>query len=123
MPPAQPQPLPAPGPAGVQLVIELRGGEGLDDAARIEQAFRDCVAACGARLLHLHTHRFSPQGVTGVAVLAESHITVHTWPEHGYAAFDIFMCGAADPWRAVPVLRRAFATEDVAVTELRRGPA
>jgi S-adenosylmethionine decarboxylase len=60
--------------------------------------------------------------VTGVALLAESHITVHTWPELGYGAFDIFMCGEADPWRAVAVLKRAFATDRVSVTELRRGP-
>ena len=122
-----PQPDAAPAAAaelrGRHLIIEVEATEGLDDPARIEQAFRDCVAACGATLLQLHTHRFSPQGVTGVAMLAESHITVHTWPELGYGAFDIFMCGEADPWQAVAVLKRAFATERVAVTELRRGPA
>jgi len=59
--------------------------------------------------------------VSGVAVLAESHISVHTWPEIGYGAFDVFMCGEADPWRAVAVLKRHFQTEDVRVKELRRG--
>ncbi|MCL4187406.1 MAG: adenosylmethionine decarboxylase [Rhodobacteraceae bacterium] len=107
--------------AGTHLIIEVVGGEGLDDEARIASAFRDCVAECGATLLHIHTHKFSPQGVSGVAVLAESHISVHTWPEARYGAFDVFMCGDADPWQAVPVLRRAFATRDVRVTELRRG--
>ena len=88
---------------------------------RIQQAFRDCVADCGATLLHIHTHKFSPQGVSGVAVLAESHITCHTWPEIGYGAFDVFMCGGAEPLRAVAVLQRHFCTQDVRVTELRRG--
>lgn len=107
--------------AGTHLIIEVIGGEGLDDEARIERAFRDCVEACGATLLHIHTHKFSPQGVSGVAVLAESHISVHTWPEVGYAAFDVFMCGHANPWEAVGVLRRAFDAREIRVQELLRG--
>jgi S-adenosylmethionine decarboxylase len=107
--------------AGTHLIIEVENGHGLDEQDRIETAFRDCVTACGATLLHIHTHKFSPQGVSGVAVLAESHISVHTWPEIGYGAFDVFMCGDAEPWRAVDVLKAAFATEAVHVTELRRG--
>ncbi len=107
--------------AGTHLIIEVVNGSGLDDAARIEQAFRDCVDRCGATLLHIHTHKFSPQGVSGVAVLAESHISVHTWPEVGYGAFDVFMCGDANPWAAVDVLKQAFGTQDVRVTELLRG--
>jgi S-adenosylmethionine decarboxylase len=107
--------------AGTHLIIEVVGGTGLDDEARIRQAFRDCVTHCGATLLHIHTHKFSPQGVSGVAVLAESHISVHTWPEIGYGAFDVFMCGDAQPWRAVDVLKAAFDTDDVRVRELLRG--
>ena len=107
--------------AGTHLIIEVVNGYGLDDESRIAQAFRDCVTECGATLLHIHTHKFSPQGVSGVAVLAESHISVHTWPEIGYGAFDVFMCGDADPWRAVGVLKAAFATADVRVRELFRG--
>lgn len=107
--------------AGTHLIIEVVNGKGLDDEARIAQAFRDCVETCGATLLHIHTHKFTPQGVSGVAVLAESHISVHTWPEVGYGAFDVFMCGAANPWAAVDVLKRAFDTEDVRVTEILRG--
>ncbi len=107
--------------AGTHLIIEVVDGHGLDDEARIRQAFRDCVERCGATLLHIHTHKFSPQGVSGVAVLAESHISVHTWPEIGYGAFDVFMCGDAEPWRAVDVLKAAFKTDDVRVHELLRG--
>ncbi|HET7409976.1 MAG TPA: adenosylmethionine decarboxylase [Paracoccaceae bacterium] len=107
--------------AGTHLIIEVVDGEGLDDEPRIQQAFRDCVDACGATLLHIHTHKFSPQGVSGVAVLAESHISVHTWPEIGYGAFDVFMCGEARPWKAVEVLRAAFRAGEVRVKELLRG--
>jgi len=107
--------------AGTHLIIEVVKGSGLDDEARIQKAFRDCVDACGATLLHIHTHKFSPQGVSGVAVLAESHISVHTWPEIGYGAFDVFMCGDAQPWRAVEILRAAFNAREVRVSELLRG--
>jgi len=107
--------------AGTHLIIEVVDGEGLDDEARIQKAFRDCVDTCGATLLHIHTHKFSPQGVSGVAVLAESHISVHTWPEIGYGAFDVFMCGDAMPWKAVEVLREAFTAGEVRVKELLRG--
>ena len=107
--------------AGTHLIIEVVDGDGLDDSDRIERAFRDCIDQCGATLLHIHLHRFQPQGVSGVAVLAESHISVHTWPERRYGAFDVFMCGDADPHRAVPVLKAAFAASEVRVTELLRG--
>ena len=107
--------------AGTHLIIELKGATGLDDKARVERAFHDCVAATGSTLLHIHLHRFQPHGVSGVAVLAESHITVHTWPELGYGAFDVFMCGKADPWHAVDVLGRAFETSDIEVKEISRG--
>ncbi len=107
--------------AGTHLIIEVIGAEGLDDEERIRGAFRECVETCGATLLHIHTHKFSPQGVSGVAVLAESHISVHTWPEIGYGAFDVFMCGEAQPWKAIEVLRRTFNAGEVRVTELLRG--
>ncbi len=107
--------------AGTHLIIEVMKGTGLDCEERIQNAFRKCVEVCGATLLHIHTHKFSPQGVSGVAVLAESHISVHTWPEIGYGAFDVFMCGDAEPWRAVGVLKEAFATDHVEVRELLRG--
>ena len=75
--------------AGHHLIIDLWEAEGLDDHARIEKAMRDAVDAAGATLLHIHLHTFEPNGgISGVAVLAESHISVHTWPEKGYAAFE-----------------------------------
>ncbi|KIC11267.1 S-adenosylmethionine decarboxylase [Leisingera sp. ANG-M1] len=107
--------------AGTHLIIEVMKGSGLDCEERIQNAFRKIVDVCGATLLHIHTHKFSPQGVSGVAVLAESHISVHTWPEIGYGAFDVFMCGDAQPWKAIDVLKEAFGTDLVDVKELLRG--
>lgn len=107
--------------AGTHLIIDIHGGQNLDDQSRIEQVLRDATKATGATLLHIHTHHFSPQGVTGVAILAESHIACHTWPEIGYGAFDVFMCGDTDPHAAIPILKAAFATQNVHVRELHRG--
>lgn len=108
--------------AGAHLIVDLYQAERLDDIAHIEETLRACVDAAGATLLHIHLHHFEPNGgVSGVAVLAESHISIHSWPEHGYAALDIFMCGDADPDACVPVLREAFAPEKIAVSELLRG--
>ena len=81
-------------PTGTHLLADLTGCTGLDDAARVEAALREAVAAAEATLLDVRLHHFGDgQGVTGVALLAESHISIHTWPEYGYAAVDIFLCG------------------------------
>ncbi|TVQ33549.1 MAG: adenosylmethionine decarboxylase [Geminicoccaceae bacterium] len=108
--------------AGSHLIIDLYGAEGLDDIERIERAMRACVEAAGATLLHIHLHPFEPNGgISGVAVLAESHISIHSWPENGYAALDVFMCGDAEPKRCLPVLEGAFRPDRMEVEELYRG--
>ncbi|WP_425500692.1 adenosylmethionine decarboxylase [Roseospira navarrensis] len=67
-------------------------------------------------------HHFTPNGgISGVLVLAESHVSIHTWPERAYAALDLFMCGDADPYRALPVLRAAFRPTTVTLSENKRG--
>ncbi len=108
--------------AGAHLIVDLRNAAHLDDVAYIERALVDAVNAAGASLLHIHLHHFSPGGgVSGVAVLAESHISIHTWPEHAFAALDIFMCGRCKPHDAVPVLERAFRPKSIDVQEILRG--
>lgn len=108
--------------AGSHLLIDLWGACHLDDQDLIERALRAAAKACGATLLHIHLHQFTGSGgISGVAVLAESHISVHTWPERGFAAFDVFMCGKCDPQDALPVLRRFFDPEEVMVETNRRG--
>ncbi|MGC1466810.1 MAG: adenosylmethionine decarboxylase [Pseudolabrys sp.] len=110
--------------AGAHLIIDLYKASKLDDIDHIEATLRRCVEVAGATLLHIHLHHFEPNGgVSGVAVLAESHISIHTWPENGYAALDIFMCGKANPDACVPVLRKAFGPKKIAVGEHLRGQA
>ena len=108
--------------AGSHLIIDLWEAEGLGDRDRIEQALIDAVKEAGATLLHIHLHTFTDGGgISGVAVLAESHISVHTWPEKGYAAFDVFMCGDAQPRKAMDVFKRAFQPGRIVVGEHKRG--
>ena len=108
--------------AGTHLIVDMWGAKRLDDMAHIETVLRDCVTASGATLLHIHLHFFTENnGVSGVAVLAESHISIHSWPEHGYAAVDVFMCSETEPHRALDVLRAAFRPERIEITEHRRG--
>jgi S-adenosylmethionine decarboxylase len=108
--------------AGTHLLVDLFGARRLDDLAHIEKTLRRCIDVAGATLLHIHLHHFTPNGgVSGVAVLSESHISIHSWPEANYAALDIFMCGDARPELAVPVLREAFDADQVVVKEHLRG--
>ena len=107
--------------AGVHLIVDLHGAKGLNDIDLIEATLRRCVDAANATLLHIHLHHFQPNGVSGVAVLAESHISIHTWPDVGYAALDVFMCGAAQPEKCISVLREAFSARDVVVKTHHRG--
>jgi S-adenosylmethionine decarboxylase len=108
--------------AGAHLLVDLWGAKRLDDPVYIDAALRAAAEAAGATILHGHFHHFSPNGgVSGVLVLAESHISIHTWPERDFAALDIFMCGACDPRKSIPVLERAFAPERAEVEERLRG--
>ena len=108
--------------AGTHLIIDLFGARRLDDLKHVERTLKRCVEVAGATLLHIHLHHFTPNGgVSGVAVLSESHISVHSWPEADYAAFDVFMCGDAQPHKAIDVLREAFDARDVVVKEHSRG--
>jgi len=80
--------------------------------------------AAGARILHSHFHSFGEaMGVTGVVLLAESHISIHTWPEYGFAAADIFMCGEAQPKLALAIIERAFKSASCIVQTIARGGA
>jgi S-adenosylmethionine decarboxylase len=107
---------------GKHLIIEMHDAEFLTDTDRIDRALRAAIEAAQATLLALHHHVFTPSGgVTAIAFLAESHISIHTWPEENYAALDIFMCGACDPVACLPALTAAFQPKRLAVLQLTRG--
>lgn len=108
--------------AGTHLIVDLWDASRLDDLPAVEAALRRATEAAGATLLNIDLHHFTPNGgVSGVAVLAESHISIHTWPERAYAAIDIFMCGDARPHEAIAVLRDAFAPARIQLAEHKRG--
>lgn len=108
--------------AGRHLLVDLWDAEHLTDIDYIEQALRKAAEAANATVLDVKLHQFSDSGgVSGVAILAESHISIHTWPERDYAALDVFMCGACNPHNSLPILKAAFAAKSVTVNETRRG--
>lgn len=107
---------------GIHLLIDLYGASHLDDIDYIENTLRTAATACGVTVLSVHLHSFGSQsGVTGVAILAESHITIHTWPEINFVALDIFLCGNRDPNLAVPVFEQSFAPQDIVLIASTRG--
>ena len=108
--------------AGTHLLADLWGAQNLSDPGHIDSALRSAATRAHATILHSHFHHFSPNGgVSGVVVLAESHISIHTWPEREFAAIDIFMCGDCNPHDAVPVLQEAFSPTRIDLDEQRRG--
>ncbi len=108
--------------AGKHIIIDIWGTDQLDDLSYMEAAMKQIVLECKATLLHIHLHHFTPNGgISGVAVLAESHISVHTWPEKRYAAFDVFMCGHAEPENSIKVLKELYQPEKCQINHIKRG--
>lgn len=107
------------GAAGTHALLDFWGARPLADVHHAELALRQ---AAHATVLHVHVHRFaSSGGISGVAVLAESHISVHTWPEQGYAALDVFLCGKCDIDACIAALRSAFAPARINSRIFQRG--
>lgn len=109
---------------GRQILIDLYGCDAdlLDDAEYIETHLREAAESAGATFVDATFHRFSPHGVTGVLTIQESHLAIHTWPEHGFAAVDLFTCGAeVDPWRACAAIKAALKARYDTAVELHRG--
>jgi S-adenosylmethionine decarboxylase len=109
---------------GAHLLIDFYNATNLSDLSLIEKALLQASKACGATVLQIMLHRYGEGGgVTGVALLAESHISIHTWPEINYAAIDVFVCGKCDPQKAVPVLKKLLKPREVILSSHNRGRA
>jgi len=107
---------------GRHIILEMWGCQNLNSVDTAERALREMVSALDVNLLDLKVYPFSPVGITGMAIVSESHLVIHTWPEYGYAAVDVFTCGAPrDPEAAVAVLRRLFTPDRIGVMEINRG--
>lgn len=109
---------------GRHILAEFYGcpAEMLNDPALIEQDMVAAALEAGAEIRETVFHKFSPQGVSGVVVISESHLAIHTWPEFGYAAVDIFTCGqTVDPWVSCNYLKQKFAAQNMTAREIKRG--
>ncbi|MGI5852877.1 MAG: adenosylmethionine decarboxylase [Bacillota bacterium] len=109
---------------GRHILCEVHGCDPkvLDDRKAIEQIMVEAALGAGAEVREVAFHKFSPQGVSGVVVISESHLTIHTWPELGYAALDVFTCGnRVDPWKACNYITKSFRAGQMSATEVKRG--
>ncbi len=107
---------------GTHILAEFWGCNRVDDPDHIETVMVEAARASGATVLRSNMHHFGEgMGVTGVVLLAESHLSIHSWPEYGYAAVDVFVCGNANPHRAIESLKCAFQPTDTYITEHKRG--
>jgi S-adenosylmethionine decarboxylase len=109
---------------GRHLLVELHdcNKEALNDLGFLRKVMLDAAIDCGAVVLGDSFHRFSPQGVSGVVVIAESHLSIHTWPEYGYAAVDVFTCGTTvRPEKAAEVLVEKLGSRNHSLLEIPRG--
>jgi S-adenosylmethionine decarboxylase proenzyme len=109
---------------GRQIVVEYYGcnPDVLNDVALIHRAMHGAALACGATIVEEAFHVFNPHGVSGVVVIAESHLTIHTWPEYGYAAVDLFTCGDdVEPDAAFDFLKQQLEAKTFNAVEMKRG--
>jgi S-adenosylmethionine decarboxylase len=109
---------------GRHLIVEYSGCDRnlLDDTDRLQKCLSEAVRKSGATIVETVFHRYNPQGVSGVVVIAESHCSIHTWPEYGYAAVDYFTCGQnVDPIVAHDHMKQALQAENAEIKELVRG--
>ena len=108
--------------AGKHILLDLWGVKFDNSVATLKKIIKNAVKLSGATMLHIHLHRFGKeQGISGVAVLAESHISVHTWPERDYIAFDIFMCGDTRPEASATYLIKTLKPKKEILKKIKRG--
>jgi S-adenosylmethionine decarboxylase len=109
---------------GNHLIIELYDckSEIINDLHKVEDILMESVNISGAEIITPVFHKFNPHGVSGVVVIAESHFSIHTWPEYGYCAVDIFTCGdTIDSQKALTFMKKAFEAKSISVVETKRG--
>lgn len=109
---------------GRHMIVELYGcdTEILNDVAQVELFMKEAAQLCGATILKTAFHKFNPHGISGVIVIAESHLTIHTWPEYRYASVDVFTCGdALSPEDAVRYLQEKLCAKSSTIIEMKRG--
>jgi S-adenosylmethionine decarboxylase len=108
--------------AGIHFIIEFWGGKIIENSKEIEEILIGAAKSAKNTPLKIAIHKFNPEGITGVVLLAESHIALHLWPEFNYLAIDIFTCGdKSKPFRALQYLRKKFKPKKVQIYKIKRG--
>ncbi|MGA1861506.1 adenosylmethionine decarboxylase [Deferribacter thermophilus] len=109
---------------GKHILVEFYGCDRdvLNNSSLLDKEMQTAALKSGATIINSVFHTFSPYGVSGVVVIAESHLTIHTWPEYGYAAVDLFTCGdTVDPWIAFDHLKKILKSTHTSTIEMKRG--
>jgi S-adenosylmethionine decarboxylase len=109
--------------AGKHLLIDLYGCRNHGELGEIEAVMRAACEETGATVLFSHLHPFDGGGTSGAVILAESHMSIHTWPENGFIALDVFVCGNCDPHKAIPMLTEYFQPNNTKISMRKRGRA
>jgi S-adenosylmethionine decarboxylase len=109
---------------GKHLIVEFYGCPSniIDNKGLLEEILVESVDRAEGKIIGKIFHKFNPQGVTGIIAIAESHVSIHTWPENGYMALDVFTCGSkVDPWKIYKAVAEKIKHGHVKVVELNRG--
>ena len=108
--------------AGIHLLIDFWEATNLSDRVKVEKALKDAAIAANATIIKSKIKKYSENGgITGILILAESHMSIHTWPELSFAAIDIFMCGSCNPYNCIAALQQAFEPRNTKIFERQRG--
>ena len=108
--------------AGIHLIADFWYGKSIENEKEIRKILSQAAKVSNSLPLSISVHKFLPQGITGVVLLAESHISIHTWPEMDYVAVDVFTCGIhTDPLKAIDFLKQAFQPKKVEIHKIKRG--
>lgn len=109
---------------GTHLIAEFYGcnARKISKVSYVKEAMEEAALKSNATIIQSTFHQFNPYGVSGVVIIAESHLSIHSWPEYGYASIDVYTCGDhVDPWITLRYLEKAFEASDIEITELPRG--
>lgn len=109
---------------GQHLIVEFYGCDPacIEDPEQVKALMNKAAIEAGASIVSSDFHTFSPHGVSGVIIIKESHLTVHCWPEYGYASVDIYTCGnQVDPWKSLEILKNGFQAQEMETSLIKRG--
>lgn len=107
--------------AGIHILLDFYGAKNINSMKFVKKSLVEAIRASKFKLIKINLHKFSPHGVSGVAIIAESHISIHTWPEYNFAAIDIFVCGGKNARPAIKSLKKAFKPKRAVCNEILRG--